>query len=49
MRNRIAEYGKKLFSTGFFHIFGSNVINKILSFASGILLVRILTKSEYGI
>lgn len=39
----------RLFNTGFFHIFGSNVINKILSFASGILLARILTKSEYGI
>lgn len=49
MRERILEYGKKLFSTGFFHIFGSNVINKILSFASGILLARILTKSEYGV
>ena len=49
MGERILEYGKKLFSTGFFHIFGSNVINKILSFASGILLARILTKSEYGV
>lgn len=49
MTERILEYGKKLFSTGFFHIFGSNVINKILSFASGILLARILTKSEYGV
>ena len=49
MSERILEYGKKLFSTGFFHIFGSNVINKILSFASGILLARILTKSEYGV
>ena len=49
MSERILEYGKKLLSTGFFHIFGSNVINKILSFASGILLARILTKSEYGV
>ena len=49
MSERILEYGKKLFSTGFFHTFGSNVINKILSFASGILLARILTKSEYGV
>lgn len=39
----------KLFSTGFFHIFGSDVINKILGFASGIILIRILSKSDYGI
>ena len=38
-----------LFKTGFFHIFGSSVISKMLSFAGGILLVRILSKPEYGI
>lgn len=40
---------KKLFQTGFFHIFGGNVINKILSFLSSVILVRILSKMEYGI
>lgn len=40
---------KKLRTTGFFHIFSSSVINKIIVFASGIILVRILTKSGYGI
>lgn len=40
---------KKLLSTGFFHIFSSSVINKVISFASGIILVRILTKPEYGV
>lgn len=35
-------------NTGLFHIFGANVINKIISFFSGILLVRILSKSEFG-
>lgn len=39
----------KLFSTGFFHIFGSNVINKILSFFSSVILVRLLSKTEYGV
>ena len=39
---------KKLFSTGFFHIIGGNVINKIIGFLSGIILVRILSKTEYG-
>ena len=38
-----------LFKTGFFHIFGSSVINKIISFLSSIILVHILTKSEYGV
>ena len=37
-----------LFKTGFFHIFGSNVINKVLAFLSSVILVRILTKTEYG-
>lgn len=40
---------RSLFRTGFFHIFGSSVINKIISFLSSIVLVRILTKSEYGL
>lgn len=39
----------RLFNTGFFHIFGGNVINKVISFLSGIILVHILTKPEYGI
>ena len=39
---------RKLFKTGFFHIFGSSVINKIIGFLSSIVLVRILSKSEYG-
>lgn len=37
-----------LFQTGFFHIFGSSVVNKLISFMSTIVLVHILTKSEYG-
>lgn len=40
---------KKLFETGFFHIFGSSIINKIIAFMSSVVLVRILTKAEYGI
>lgn len=42
------EKAQKLFHTGFFHIFGGNVINKMLSFLSNVILVRILTKVEYG-
>ncbi len=40
---------KTLLRTGFFHIFGSSVINKIIAFLSSVVLVRILTKAEYGV
>lgn len=39
----------KLFATGFFHIFGSNIINQVIAFFSGVILVRVLSKTEYGI
>ncbi|CEO30658.1 oligosaccharide flippase family protein [Paraclostridium sordellii] len=42
---------KKIYSlkvTGFFHIFGSSVLNKIIAFMSSAILVRVLTKDEYG-
>lgn len=38
----------KLKQTGFFHIFGSSVLNLIIAFISNLILVRILTKTEYG-
>ena len=47
MENAIAKI-KKLFRTGFFHIFGSSVVNKVIAFLSSVVLVRILTKVEYG-
>jgi O-antigen/teichoic acid export membrane protein len=40
---------RKLIEKGFFHIFGANVINKIIGFASGIFLVRLLSKEEFGL
>lgn len=40
---------EKFARTGFFHIFGGSVINKIVAFLSSIVLVRILTKEEYGV
>lgn len=45
IKNRL----KKLYITGFFHIFGVGVLNKILGFINGIILVRVLTKPEYGL
>ena len=39
----------KLKSTGFFHIFGSSVISKIIGFLSSVVLVRLVSKARYGI
>lgn len=40
---------QKLFTTGFFHIFGSSVLNKIIVFFSNIIVVRIISKVDFGI
>lgn len=45
---RIREDIRHIFRTGFLHIFGSSVVNKIISFSSTIILVRLLSKNEYG-
>ena len=45
----LIEKGRRLLKTGFFHIFGSSVINKVITFLSSVVLVRILTKPEYGV
>lgn len=39
---------KTLFMTGFFHIFGSSALNKVIAFLSSVVLVHILTKTEFG-
>lgn len=40
---------EKLYNTGFVHVFGSDIINQMFAFFSGILLVRIMSKVEYGV
>jgi len=40
---------KFLIQKGFFHIFGVNVINSLISFATNIVIVRFLFKGDYGI
>ena len=40
---------KDLLKDGFFHILGSSFINKGIAFLSNILLVRVLSKSDYGV
>ena len=37
------------YKTGFFHIFSSNILNKIMIFAGGIFLVRILNTQDFGL
>lgn len=38
-----------LYKRGFFHIFCSNVLNKIMQFSSGIFIIRFLSKGDFGI
>lgn len=45
----IREYISKLNKSGFTFVVSSSFINKVISFASGIILVRILSKESYGI
>ena len=40
---------KSLLAGGFFHIFGASVINKIVAFATNIVIVWFLTKDDYGV
>lgn len=40
---------KGLFRGGFFHVLGSSFLNKIIAFLSNIVLVRILSKVDYGV
>lgn len=41
--------GEKLFKTGFFHVFGAGSINKVSSALLSFVLVRILSKADYGV
>ena len=49
LRDRLNHFITLLSTTGFFSIAGSTVVNKILSFLSGILVVRILSKTDFGV
>jgi O-antigen/teichoic acid export membrane protein len=40
---------KELVKKGFFYIFASQIINKIIVFGSSILIIRILSKTDFGI
>lgn len=49
MKELIKEKLALLFQTGFFHIFGSGTINKVIQALSSIILVRLLSKDDYGV
>ena len=48
-KKSIIEKIKKLRRTGFFSIFLSNILSKVVVFLGGIVLVRILSQNDYGI
>ena len=47
--NYIIDKASILFDHGFFHVFGSTTIIKIIAFVSSWIIVRIISKQEYGI
>lgn len=49
MSQKIINLFQKLKSTGFFYIVISDFLSKSIAFCGGILLVRLLTKNDYGI
>ena len=49
LKNRVKNFLNKMRDTGFIHLFGSSVINKVLVFISGIVIVRLIPKADYGV
>lgn len=46
---RLKELSGKLLRTGFFSVFLANILSKVLTFIGGMIIFRILTKSENGV
>ena len=44
----IIDMVSRLRANGFFHIFLSNILNMVIAFITGIILVRVLSKSDFG-
>lgn len=49
LMRRMLDKVKFLYRTGFLYIFGSSTINKMVSFAYGIFIVRVISKTDYGV
>lgn len=47
--SRFASKSMILLRTGFFHIFGTSVLNKVIAFLSTLVLVRVISKADYGV
>lgn len=47
--DRLKRLSAKLLQTGFFSVFLANILSKVLTFIGGMIIVRILTKSENGV
>ncbi len=51
--NDLIRKAKKMFaklnSAGFMHLFGASSMNRVLSFVSGFLIIRIIPKTQYGV
>lgn len=45
---RLRNFAGKLFRIGFFSVFFSNVLCKVLTFIGGMIIVRVLSKGDYG-
>lgn len=45
---RLQRLSGKLLRTGFFSVFFSNVLCKVLTFIGGMIIVRVLSKGDYG-
>ncbi|MCL1847428.1 MAG: oligosaccharide flippase family protein, partial [Coriobacteriia bacterium] len=48
VKEKLVVFFLKLRETGFFHVFGSSLINRIIGFVSVFLLVRVLPQDAYG-
>ncbi len=48
MSEKIRAVAEKLYRIGFAHIFTTSVINKLLSLITNMVIVRVLSKSDYG-
>lgn len=48
LRAWLRDTAGKLLRTGFFSVFFSNVLCKVLTFIGGMVIVRLLSKSDYG-
>lgn len=48
MKQTIKALAAKLYKIGFAHIFTTSVINKLLSLVTNMVIVRVMSKSDYG-